>query len=260
MAYKFPKPKDYSIKRAQKRLELTDDELEECLENRWLRLALRNTAIPYPHPGNGYYAALPFAHAEHLPDELQQQIDMLRPLPDYLYYAGQHLPTGAVVFDDFSHNSFLLMSVHRSPTKTEINNARVGPPIYARSEIDPNAEAVLKVKHVGLWDLAFGILNKTRKRFDAHKVLRSCMVVPEEEIERFQRTYGQQNTDEIYSRLNTEQRNSRWQEWANEIGQELAAKGEDRTKEIVAKELKRRHPDVHQTADTVRRIISRQWS
>ena len=258
MAYKFPKLKEYSIRQAQELLELSDVQLDLCVQQRWLRLALRNTVIPYPHPGNGYYAALPFAHAEHLPDELQEQIDMLRPLPYYLYYAGEHEPTGAVVFDDFSEGRFILMSVHRFPKNPY--HAPEGPPIYARSDINPNAETELKVMHVGHRSLAWGILGEMRIELDAHKFLRSYMVVPEEEIERFQRTYGQQNTDEIYSRLNTEQRNSRWQEWANEIGQERAAKGEDRTKEIVAKELTRRHPDVHQTADTVKRIISRQWS
>ena len=120
MAYNFPKDRVYSIKQAQKRLELSDDELEQCLENRWLRLALPKAVISGMTVG--HFAALPVDQEESMPEVHQDLIAALCPLPDYLYYAGERVPTGAVAFDDFLQNGFRLAKVLRYTTTTVIDD------------------------------------------------------------------------------------------------------------------------------------------
>jgi hypothetical protein len=187
MAYKFPKLKDYSIAQAQKRLELSDNELEQCLENRWLRLALPKAVIS--GMTDGHFAALPVGQEESMPAEDQDLIAALCPLPDYLYYAGEHVPTGAVAFDDFLQNGFLLAKVRRYTTTTVIGDTEVRSPFSGHGEFDPNAKTKIQVDPATPWHLAQTMCGE-EYGFDPDDVIQSHMVVPEEEMERFTNEYG----------------------------------------------------------------------
>ena len=191
MAYKFLPDGFYSIEQAQKRLELSDDELERCLDNGWLRLALPQTAIPY----TGHLAALPVDQAGHLPDEPEEQADMLHPLPEYAYSVGEYEQRGPVVFEDLSGNSFLLAVVQRY-TATVLDDAEVTAPFFSRQgESYPNAETRMQVNPVTAWHLAQAICGK-EYGFNPEEIISGHLVVTEEEVERFKNEYETAFTEE----------------------------------------------------------------
>ena len=187
MAYNFPKDGIYSIKQAQKRLELSDDDLEQCLANSWLCLALPKSVITGATVG--HFAALPFDQEENLPAEHQGLIAALRPLPDYLYNVGEHGPTEAVVFNDFSQNSFLLTAVRRYTTSASADDTEVKSPLSGYGELDTNAKTKTLADPVTLWHLAQAMCGK-EYGFDSDAVIEGEMVVSGEEIERFKQKYG----------------------------------------------------------------------
>lgn len=302
MAYNFPKDRVYSIKQAQKRLELSDDDLQRCLKNGWLRPALPKAVIY----GAEHLAALLADQAGHLPAEPEEQADMFHPLPDYAYSVVEDGPRGHVVFEDLSGDTFFLVVVRRYSTTHSNDEEITAPGFYRQGKPDPNAEISVRVDPVTAWDLAQAICGE-EYGFDPEEIIGGHLVVTEEEVERFTNEYETAFTEEtkkesdaksherlneqappepnglpitpeandlqpavpdyaaskeamaIYARMNAEQRKTKWQEWANEIGNELAAENKTRTKEAVAYELKLRYPEVQQSIDTVKRDISKQW-
>ena len=191
MAYKFPNDGFYSIKQAQKRLELSDDELQRCVKNGWLRPALPQAVIY----GAEHLAALPADQAGHLPDEPEEQAEMLHPLPDYAYSVDEYGPRGQVVFEDLSGDTFFLVVVHRYTT-TVLDDAEVTAPFFSRQgESDPNAETRVQVNPVTAWHLAQAICGE-EFGFDPEEIIRGHLVVPEEEIARFVNEYATAFTEE----------------------------------------------------------------
>ena len=186
MAYSFPKDGIYSIKQAQKRLELSDDDLEQCLANSWLRLALPKAVITGAPVG--HFAALPFDQEENLPAEHQDLIAALCPLPDYLYNVGEHGPTGAVVFNDFSQNSFLLTAVRRYTTSASADDTEVKSPLSGYGELDTDTKTKTVAYSATLRHLAQAMCGK-EYGFDPDAVIEGEMVVSGEEIERFKQKY-----------------------------------------------------------------------
>lgn len=234
MAYNFPKDGIYSIKQAQKRLELSDDDLEQCLANSWLCLALPKSVITGATVG--HFAALPFDQEENLPAEHQGLIAALRPLPDYLYNVGEHGPTEAVVFNDFSQNSFLLTAVRRYTTSASAADTEVKSPLSGYGELDANAKTKTLADPATLWHLAQAICGE-EYGFDPDAVIEGEKVVTGEEIARFVNEYfvldaaqskpfkSSVTPEEAFLSRKAEGTDPYLQEWAEHLAQAVIAGG-----------------------------------
>jgi hypothetical protein len=247
MAYNFPKDRIYSIKQAQKRLDLSDDELEQCLENVWLRVALPKTAIYSPKLG--HFASLPSDQYEYFMAKPAERMDALQTLPEYLYCLNQSRPKGPAVFLNFSGKMFWLVMVTGYISGTvEVDAGEVAPG-FRSQQVTLTSNPELQVNPVTLWELAQTLCGE-ESGFDLQEVIERDLVVPVEEIARFRQEYGVVSAtrpkffqasitlEEAFMSRKAEGTDPYLQEWAEHLAQTLmAGKSSAPTKLKIAEEL-----------------------
>ena len=170
MAYKFADDGFYSIEEAQKRLELLDDELERCLDNGWLRLALPISKISKP----GGVIFLCVSHS--VIDSYKRGIEIkYQPLPNYLYSLNEsHLEM--TEFANLSGALFDLIQMARE--KDGADRATTLPPTRLAALISGKSQ------------------NSINDDGDPWEIISSHLVVPDEEIERFLSSYRSNSSPE----------------------------------------------------------------